>query len=259
MPPSPRGATERAYVPACPASRPASRAEPTRALRGAGRRRTCPDRVLVGKDEMRRRRRLSYRFRSPGRPRPRAPPPVCQAQGKGFGMASTDSLSLSCKKSDASSVISFVRKLWRWISWMVVDVLWARGRHRTAMNLAERLGREERREKRARRRAEAKAAEAAEAGKPAPPSRVNNTPTRLPTAEALLPALALHEPPLTPSPSPARRERVARASLEPGEGLPSGRFINQMHCKPLAINALHEPAYRTVSASKSAPSFSPQS
>ena len=37
---------------------------------------------------------------------------------------------------------------------------------------------------------------------------------------------ATHEPPLTPSPSPVRRERVARASLEPGEGLPYGRFMD---------------------------------
>ena len=36
---------------------------------------------------------------------------------------------------------------------------------------------------------------------------------------------ATHEPTLTPGPSPVRRERVARASLEPGEGLPSGRFM----------------------------------
>ena len=49
--PSPGGATESACAPSCPASRPASRAEPTRALRGAGRRRTCPDRILVGKAE----------------------------------------------------------------------------------------------------------------------------------------------------------------------------------------------------------------
>ena len=51
MPSSPRGATERPYPWASPASRPASRAEPSCALRGAGWRRTCSDRILVGKDE----------------------------------------------------------------------------------------------------------------------------------------------------------------------------------------------------------------
>ena len=35
----------------------------------------------------------------------------------------------------------------------------------------------------------------------------------------------LHQPPLTPSPSPVRRERVARALAEPGEGFPYGRFM----------------------------------
>ena len=53
-----------------------------------------------------------------------------------------------------------------------------------------------------------------------------------------------HEPPLTPSPSPVRRERVARAPLEPGEGLPSGRFMDPMRGKSLAINALPEPPSR---------------
>ena len=52
---------------------------------------------------------------------------------------------------------------------------------------------------------------------------------------------ATHEPPLTPGPSPVRRERVARASLEPGEGLPCGRFMDSMRVKSLAISALHEP------------------
>ena len=49
------------------------------------------------------------------------------------------------------------------------------------------------------------------------------------------------EPPLTPSPSPVGRERVARASLEPGEGHPSGRFTDSTRDKSLTTNISHEP------------------
>ena len=58
-----------------------------------------------------------------------------------------------------------------------------------------------------------------------------------------------HEPPLTPGPSPVGRERVARASLEPGEGVPSGRFMDPMRGKSLAINTLHEPPMKILRAS----------
>ena len=49
-----------------------------------------------------------------------------------------------------------------------------------------------------------------------------------------------HEPPLTPGPSPVGRERVARASLEPGEGFLFGRFMDPIRGKSLAIYTLHE-------------------
>ena len=48
------------------------------------------------------------------------------------------------------------------------------------------------------------------------------------------------EPPLTPCPSPVGLERVARASLEPGEGILSGRIKDPTRGKPFTINASRE-------------------